>query len=271
MLDNNTISSFQQTVWQFYIINKRHFVWRSIISPYRVVVSEIMLQQTQTFRVVQKFEEFVTAFPCFKSLAQSQFKDVLRVWQGLGYNRRAQALHNIAKIVDDQYNGYLPTSPEILIRFPGIGPNTAGSICAFAFNAPTIFIETNIRAVFLHSFFQDKESVDDKEIIPLIEQTIDKHNPRDWYYALMDYGVMLKKNHANPSRKSKHHVVQSTFEGSDRQIRSLILKKLLKQETMKLEQFFELIDRDPERIKRIIKQMCKEQILKNYDGGYQIA
>jgi len=271
MLDNNTISSFQQIVWQFYSINKRHFVWRSIINPYRVVVSEIMLQQTQTFRVAQKFEEFVNAFPDFESLAQAEFKDVLRVWQGLGYNRRAQALHNIAKIVTEECNGNLPTEPEILITFPGIGPNTAGSICAFAFNLPTVFIETNIRAVFLHSFFQDKESVDDKEIIPLVEQTIDKNNPREWYYALMDYGVMLKKHHANPSRKSKHHVVQSAFEGSDRQIRSMILKKLLKHESVKLEQFFELIDRDPERIKKIIEQMCKEKIIKESDGEYQIT
>ncbi len=271
ILDNDIIASFQQTVYQFYTINKRIFSWRSIVSPYRVVVSEIMLQQTQTFRVSQKFEEFVGAFSDFTSLASAEFKDVLRLWQGLGYNRRAQSLHKIAKIVMREYKGSLPSSTETLVNFPGIGTNTAGSICAFAFNMPTIFIETNIRAVFLHSFFRERDSVDDKEILPLIVQTIDKENPREWYYALMDYGAMLKKYYANPSRKSKHHVVQSAFEGSDRQIRSMILKRLLNNESMSLEQFFENIDRDPKRIRRILEQMCKEDIIKLVADHYQIT
>jgi len=260
-LNEVNIKSFQETVWQFYILNKRLFSWRNNFDPYRIVVSEIMLQQTQTFRVEQKFSEFISVFPDFATLAQAEFKDVLTVWQGLGYNRRAQALHKIAQKVMSEFDGQLPTDPEILVTLQGIGPNTAGSICAFAFNMPTVFIETNIRAVFLHKFFQDREAVHDQEIIPLIEQVLDKKNPREWYYALMDYGVMLKKLHNNPARKSKHHTVQSKFEGSNRQIRSMILKLLLKKESMTLKQFFAAINRDPERIEKIIDNMCKEGLL----------
>jgi len=270
-LNNQVIKLFQQTVWQFYTLNKRAFLWRNTTEPYHIVISEIMLQQTQTLRVGQKFDQFVTTFPDFEKLAQATLAEVLLAWQGLGYNRRARALHKIAQKVVSEFDGSLPKDPEVLETFPGIGPNTAGSICAFAFNMPTIFVETNIRAVFIHTFFTDKDNVHDKEILPLVEQTVDKDNPREWYYALMDYGVMVKKLHRNPARKSKHYAVQSKFEGSDRQIRSMILKKLLKQNLMSLDQFFSVIQREPARIEKIIEQMCKEGFLKKVFHLYKIV
>ena len=85
-----------------------------------------------------------------------------------------------------------------MLNLPGIGPYTAAAILTFAFNVPTVFIETNIRAVFIHTFFGDRTDVSDKEILPLIEQMLDRKDPRKWYWALMDYGVMLKKEFANP-------------------------------------------------------------------------
>ena len=270
-IDKNKIKEFQESVWQFYVLNRRVFFWRNTTEPYHIVVSEIMLQQTQTFRVAQKFDQFITAFPDFETLAQATLTEVLKVWQGLGYNRRAQALHKIAQIVVNDFDGKLPKDPEVLKTFPGIGPNTAGSICAFAFNIPTVFVETNIRAVFIHVFFNDKEHVHDKEILPLVKQTLDKTNPREWYYALMDYGVMLKKLHHNPARKSKHYTIQSKFEGSNRQIRSMILKNLLKQGEMTLEQCCALIDREPERIEKIVVQMCDEKLLRKIGTNYKIS
>src|ERR1700751_788981 len=139
------IAAFKEFVWHFYEQNKRDFAWRHVDNPYFVVVSEIMLQQTQTQRVISKYEEFIAAFPDFKSLAAASLRDVLLVWQGLGYYRRARFLHQLAQIVVNEHGGALPQDQKVLQTLPGIGPNTAGSICAFAFNKPVVFIETNIR------------------------------------------------------------------------------------------------------------------------------
>jgi A/G-specific adenine glycosylase len=160
-------------------------------------------------------------------LAASPASQVLSLWQGLGYNRRALYLKEIAGIVVDKYGGKLPRNIDRLDSFPGIGAATASSIAAFAFNIPTVFIETNIRRVFIHHFFREKSEVHDREILPLVEAALDVNNPREWYYALMDYGSNLVRIVENPNRKSRHYVVQSPFEGSNRQTRGVILKLLL--------------------------------------------
>ena len=203
----------------------RTLPWRSTPTQYRVVVSEIMLQQTQVTRVLPKFEEFIHTFPNWKSLAASDTSQLLRVWSGLGYNRRALALRKIAKIVAQ--NGTLPRTMETLRELPGIGPNTAGSILAFAFNQPVVFIETNIRSVFIHHFFEDRTDIADSELLPLIEATLDQKHPREWYSALMDYGSWLKQQTPNPSRKSATHVTQTKFKGSLREARGAVVKHLL--------------------------------------------
>ncbi len=221
-------SSFKKIIWNYYKENARSMPWRENFSPYNIVVSEIMLQQTQASRVAPKFESFIKKFPDFTSLTKAPLSRVLKEWQGLGYNRRAVSLQKIAKVVEDIYTGRLPKNYEKLADLPGIGPNTAGSILAFAFNIPVVFIETNIRSVFIHFFFKDKRDVRDKDLLVLIEKTLDKNNPREWYYALMDYGSFLKKTKKNPSRQSKHHVKQSKFKGSNRELRAMILRELLK-------------------------------------------
>jgi A/G-specific adenine glycosylase len=210
-----------------------------------------MLQQTQTARVETKYEQFIAAFPTFECLAHASLRDVLSAWQGLGYYRRARYLHQIAQKVVSEHGGMLPDDPKILQTFPGLGAATAASICAFAFNKPTVFIETNIRTVFIHSFFQHKSSVSDKELMPFIAESLDHDNPREWYYALMDYGVLLKSQHINPSRKSAHYTKQSKFEGSDRQIRAAILKMITNTGGAMLDDFAIVgLDNDSERIGR---------------------
>lgn len=186
-----------------------------------------MLQQTGVVRVEKKFSEFIKAFPDFKTLARAPLARVLAVWQGMGYNRRAIALKSAAEIVVKKYKGKLPQSVEALDALPGIGVHTAGSVRAFAFNLPAVFIETNIRTVFIHEFFPPNTKVRDSEIMPLVEQALDRANSRLWYYALMDYGVMLKKKYKNPSRRSAHYHTQSKFEGSHRQVRGAVLKALI--------------------------------------------
>lgn len=260
-LTQHDIASFQTFIWDFYAREGRTFPWRNINDPYKVVVSEIMLQQTQTYRVEPKYEHFVLAFPSFELLAQATLRDVLMLWQGLGYNRRGMYLHQIAHKVMTDYGGTFPADPVVLETFPGIGKNTAGSICAFAFNKPVVFIETNIRSVFIHSFFKDQTDVTDKQLYSLIEQTVDRTIPREWYYALMDYGVLLKKKLSNPSRRSAHHTTQSRFEGSDRQIRGMVLRYLTNVPQAPLGTVIASTKKDPERVKRIIDQLCVEKLI----------
>lgn len=218
-----------------------------------------MLQQTQTNRVSEKFVNFIRKFPDFQTLSEALLEEVLKEWQGLGYNRRAIALKKIAGIVIKSYGGNVPKSIEELKKFPQIGHNTASSILTFAFNQPTIFIETNIRTVFIYFFFHSKISINDKEITPLIEKTFDKINPRKWCYALMDYGVMLKKKFPKLNKKSAHYRKQSPFKGSARQIRGKILKILVEKKSvskLELKNNFKHINGD--LINKILQQLEKE-------------
>lgn len=263
---------FKKIIWEYYASYGRLFDWRHADDPYKVFISEVMLQQTQTARVAQKYPLFINVFPDFKTLAAASLKEVLLQWQGLGYNRRGMYLHQAAQIIVKQHGGILPDDPNILVNLPGIGKATAASICAFAFNKPTIFIETNIRTVFLYFFFVGKENVHDNEILPLVSQALDTENPREWYYALMDYGVMLKKTMVNPSRKSKHHHKQSKFQGSDRQIRGMILKLLTQSsQAMSIEKLTAMIDKDHSRTKKIIEQLENEKLIFVSKGHLAIA
>lgn len=235
--------------------------WRQTRDPYRIVVSEVMLQQTQVPRVIGKYRQFIKIFPTIKFLAVAPLSDVLRAWQGLGYNRRAVLLKQFAEKIVSEYKGRIPADREILKTLPGIGEATSGSLCAFAFNMPVVFIETNIRSVFIHHFFQDKEKISDKEIFPLVERALDRDNPREWYYALMDYGVHLKATLPNPGRKSRHYVKQSAFHGSDRQIRSTIVKVLLAKGRVREENLFPAVCADRERLKKIIRSMSRDGLI----------
>ncbi|MEX0934071.1 MAG: A/G-specific adenine glycosylase [Candidatus Paceibacterota bacterium] len=270
ILSPKEIREFQKTIWKYYKKHGRDLPWCRTQNPYRIVVSEIMLQQTQVSRVLDKYKEFLRAFPSFKTLAQAKQSDVLRVWQGLGYNRRALALQRIAVKVVEEYKEKLPQDPKVLKTFPGIGEASASSIVVFAFNKSEIFIETNIRSVFIHFFFKNKKNVYDKDIFPLIEQTLDTKNPRKWYFALMDYGVMLKKGE-NPSRKSVHHIKQKPFKESDRYIRGYIIKLLIQNKKQTLFQLQKAVHRDKERIEKCLHDLNQEGFLKKSKNVYSLV
>lgn len=263
-IENNRVTShgitrFQHIIRAFYDEHGRVFPWRNIQDPYYIVVSEIMLQQTQTERVKEKFEHFIERFPSCAHLAAAPISQVIMAWQGLGYNRRALALHQFAQRVQQEYNGLIPDIPELLVTFKGIGKATAASICAFAFNKPTVFVETNIRSVFIHTFFQHAlEPVSDAMLFPLIEDTLYYPNARAWYYGLMDYGVALKKALGNPNKKSAHYAKQSVFEGSERQIRGHIVRLLSQHEALMMEHLIDLIKREPIRIEHNLQMLHRE-------------
>ncbi len=218
---------FVATVRQYYAEHGRHTLpWRKTHNPYRILVSEIMLQQTQVERVIPKYENFLKLFPTVGALAAASLGEVLVAWQGLGYNRRAKMLHACAQVVVHELKGRWPQTHAGLLALPGVGPYTASAILAFAFNMPTPLIETNVRTVYIHHFCKEETAVADSALLPIIERTLDTANPRLWYAALMDYGSHLKVTVGNKSRASKHHVQQSTFAGSDRQIRGAIVRYL---------------------------------------------
>jgi A/G-specific adenine glycosylase len=230
-----------------------------------------MLQQTQVERVIEKYHMFISAFPDFSSLSRAPLHAVLSIWQGLGYNRRAIALKQIAHDVITKYDGILPSSADILIQFPGIGKATASAIAAFAFNQPAVFIETNVRRVFIHFFFKDKDNVKDAELLPLIEKALDHDNPRQWYYALMDYGVMLKKEVSNPNRKSFHYQRQAPFQGSQRQLRGLVLRTVLQATKVTETAIIKKLKKEPKKVKDVIEQLRKEGFIRKERNTYSIS
>jgi A/G-specific adenine glycosylase len=220
---------FCDTVWEFYELQGRHHLpWRKTTIPYRILVSEVMLQQTQVDRVLPKYQAFLKQFPTVRALAEAPLGEVLKVWQGLGYNRRAKLLHQCANVVKETHGGRFPRTYEGLKALPGIGPYTAGAVMAFAYNEAVPLIETNVRTVYLHHFFSsDATDVTDAEILALVTTTLPPQNVRAWYAAVMDYGSHLKKTVGNHNVRSKSYQKQSMFKGSDRQLRGSLLRILV--------------------------------------------
>ncbi len=218
---------FQDIVHTYYDQHKRVLPWRDDPSLYKVLVSEFMLQQTQVERAVPKFQEFMQKFPNIERLATASLGEVLAAWQGLGYNRRAKFLHETAKEIVQK--GHFPTTAAELTTLPGVGKNTAGAILAYAYNQPVVYVETNIRTVYFHHYFQDRTDVSDAEVLTVVERTLDRKHPREWFWALMDYGTYLKSQGYGRNMVSKHYTKQAAFRGSVRELRGAIIRELSKQ------------------------------------------
>lgn len=271
LLTPSRIRTFQKKIHGYYRTHGRDLPWRKTRNPYRILVSEVMLQQTQVDRVIEKYKEFIAAFPDFTSLANARTATLLKIWSGLGYNRRALALQSLAKQVMAEHTGRLPSDPETLITLPGIGKYTAGAVAAFAFNKPVVFMDTNIRRVFIHEFFQDEKNIRDDNVYPLVEKTLDKKNPRSWYNALMDYGSMLKQQLANPNRRSAHYVRQGPFENSNRQVRGRILKLLLKKSPLNALQIVRQSGMDAERVNTNLMRLYDEGFIRKKGGKFTVG
>lgn len=270
-MEEMSVRDFQSRVYAFYHGNWREFPWRETHDPYHILVSEMMLQQTQVERVLPRYLSFTGLFPDFFALASATPGDVVRQWQGLGYNRRAIYLHRIAERVVDCHGGFLPEDEAALRDLPGIGKATAAAIMAFAFGRPSVLVETNIRRVFIHCFFPGEIGVNDARILPRVEKTLDRENPREWYYALMDLGVFLKKKYGNANRRSAHYQRQSVFQGSDRQIRGRILDLLREYPVMEVDQLLLQLDADPDRARALLMQLEDEGFLEIHGRTAMLA
>jgi A/G-specific adenine glycosylase len=266
------VHAFQDTVLSYYRAHGRHELpWRlpepdGSFDPYKIMVSEIMLQQTQVPRVLPKFLAFTTRFPAAQSLAEAPLGDVLKEWAGLGYNRRAKFLWEAAQQICQEHQGQLPRTLAELTALRGIGRNTAGAILAYAYNLPGVFIETNVRTVFIHHFFADQQGVDDREILDLVAGSL-PDDARTWYWALMDYGTHLKQTVGNLNKSSKHYAVQSRFEGSRRQVRGQVLRALGRRPASTDELAAVIHD---ERLAAVLADLAAEGLVEAAAGRYKL-
>jgi A/G-specific adenine glycosylase len=268
----------------------RDFPWRRTHDPYAVLVSEVMLQQTQVVRVERRFDAWLADFPTLEALAGAPLEAVLESWQGLGYNRRAIALKRAAEHLVAENEGAgpatLPADEAALRALPGIGPATAAGVLAFAFGMPAAYLETNVRTVFLHELFADRDAVADREILPLVEAAVEEAarqgiSAREWYYALLDYGAHLKRTLPNPSRRSAHHARQSRFEGSRRQKRAWLLRAVMAGPGITTEEHARALSRfesearrdtvNADEVAEILGALADEGFIANSGGGWFVA
>ncbi|GHV93969.1 endonuclease III [Spirochaetia bacterium] len=262
------IAEFQQTILSNYEEAGRDFPWRET-SPWGIMVSEFMLQQTQTERVIPYFVRWMKLWPEPKDLANASMEEALREWSGLGYNRRCKYLKDCAALITRE-DGKVPDTPQALLPLPGIGPYIAGAVACFAYNYPSVFIETNIRSTVIHFFFPGRTDIKDAEIIPILQSALDQANPRIWYYALMDYGAALKKLIPNPNRRSAHYVRQSPFEGSFRQARGKVLRTLVSTGPGNAEKIGKTSGLETEELYRVLEALEKESMVAEERGIYRI-
>jgi A/G-specific adenine glycosylase len=265
---------FQQTVRQFYQEHGRHDLpWRlpekgGSFDPYKILVSEIMLQQTQVQRVIPKYRSFLEAFPTPEVLAAAPLGVVLQLWSGLGYNRRAKYLMGAAQMIVHDFDGVFPQEQKRLVTLPGVGVNTAGAILAYAYNLPVVFVETNIRTVYIHHFFADQTGIDDKAIAGVVDETMDRGGVREWYWALMDYGSYLKQSVGKVNQLSKTYVKQSAFIGSKRQLRGAVIRELLSKPRT-LQELARVLSDD--RLSEVLAALVIEGMVREGQGHFSIT
>lgn len=260
--------AFRARVTSYWKKHGRHTLpWRQTQNPYHVLVSEIMLQQTQVDRVIPYYERFVEKYPAVPALAEAPLSEVLRLWSGLGYNRRAKLLHDAAKMIVRTHGGIVPRERTALEALPGIGPYTAGAIRAFAFDERESFIETNIRTVFTHHFFPRAKRIDDAKLMPLIAMSVEQiRSPRIWYAALMDYGSNLKRSGVRINQKSTRYVPQKRFNGSLREVRGAIIRALVSNTSLAaVRRVF------PERFDRARNGLAQDGLICRSGRGWRLA
>lgn len=261
---------------------RHHLPWRKTTDPYKILISELMLQQTQVPRVQPKYEAFITAFPTLQALANADRASVLRLWQGLGYNSRAVRLHALAKVIIAERSGRLPTSSEELLTLPGIGPYTAGALVIFSQRKPAASVDVNIERVLKRVYFTPSQLPTKKDIAALQLKLIQHAEPHHLHAALMDLGSAIctarspkcgecplyKRCRTRGVRPDEIRTVpkQSRFMDSTRWWRGQILKVLLQGPAAEQHIIYRIKQQpdadDEERCAKAIASMTREGIIR---------
>jgi A/G-specific adenine glycosylase len=251
------ITAFRRKILRFYKQHGRDLPWRRTTDPYRITIAEIMLQQTQVERVIPKYEEWIARWPNWKTLSLASNEQLLRGWSGLGYNRRALLIGRLAKAVMHDHAGILPDRPAELETLPGIGPYTSRAILIFAFDRPLATIDTNIRRVLLHEFGLS-DATAPAQLAQFAFRVLPKRKSRDWHNALMDYSRLVLPKQISAIRPVTR---QSRFEGSARQVRGEIIRRLLRKQPVYLRRICLAMKRSPAEVEKIAKKMAEEGII----------
>jgi A/G-specific adenine glycosylase len=267
MIAKAKIASVRKRVLAHYKKYKRNLPWRKTTNPYHILLSEIMLQQTQVDRVIPYYNRWLKKWPTVHDLAKASRISVLKIWLGLGYNNRAKNLHETAKVIVEKYNGDVLKALEQYKELPGVGPYTAAAVQIFSGNKNIVTVDTNIRRILIHEFNLNKK-IKDKEVWALAEKCLPRGRSREWHNALMDYGATLMT-----SRKTgiKPKTTQSAFEGSDRQIRANIVREVLKGKGASYGSLLKIAEKDKERFKRILEKMMREKLIRKRGSSYSIV
>tara|TARA_Y100000310_G_scaffold334233_1_gene413469 strand:+ start:4626 stop:5417 length:792 start_codon:yes stop_codon:yes gene_type:complete len=248
----------QSKILSWYKVHKRDLPWRKTSDPYKILVSEIMLQQTQVDRVIPKYLAFLKAFPSINALASAKTDDVLTLWSGLGYNARAIRLQKTAQVITKDFKGKFPKDRDVLLTLPGVGPYTANAVLSFAFNLPFPCIDTNIRRILLHEL-QLPESTSITKLYSIAESLIPKNKSCIWHNALMDYGssvLTAKKTGIKALTK------QSKFLHSRRWYRGQIMKIVVKEKKISLNKLSKLLKKEKTFLVSILDELQKEKLVK---------
>jgi A/G-specific adenine glycosylase len=259
----NEIALFREKIFDFYQLNRRSFPWRETTDRYAVMVSEIMLQQTQAERVVGKFTLWMERFPDPETLASASLREVLLLWSGLGYNSRGQRLQSCAKVIMERFGGVVPASPEQLKTLPGIGEYTCRSIPVFADNLDAAAVDTNIRRIIIHEFSLPEDTLKHK-IQEAAEQLVPQGRSREWHNALMDYGSLCLTSRRTGIRPLTK---QSKFQGSKRWYRGRLIKELIHSEGMFFEEMEEKYGNCPWNLQEIINDLISEGLVERPESA----
>jgi A/G-specific adenine glycosylase len=189
LIDPERVRMIQDRLLAWFQSNARDLPWRRTRDPYAILVSEVMLQQTQVDRVLPYYERFLRTFPDVESLASAATADVIRLWSGLGYNRRAVNLQRAARAVVELFGGQFPAEPARLRELPGVGAYTAGAIAAFSFERDVAFLDTNMRRVVSRLLFGDR-TVSERELASIAERLVPPGRSWEWNQALIEFGAL---------------------------------------------------------------------------------
>ncbi|MFO7677727.1 MAG: Fe-S cluster assembly protein HesB [Thermoplasmatota archaeon] len=262
-LDESQIIQLQNKILLYYKANGRDLPWRKTTDPYKILISELMLQQTQVSRVIEYYNKWITTWPNNSLLAEAKRKDVLHAWMGLGYNTRGINLHKASQIIVEDYQGDVIKAMKNYKKIPGIGKYTSQAVQIFSINADIVTVDTNIRRIFMYEFNLPAD-ISDSEIWNIAQRCLPKGKSREWHNALMDYGAMYltsKKTGIPPK------TIQSKFEGSDRQIRAQILRQLLNK-PVAVKDLQQQYQYESDRLLKILEKMKKQGIIKKEKNYY---
>jgi A/G-specific adenine glycosylase len=262
-ISSEHIMRFQKKVFLFYKKNKRDLPWRKTTDPYKILLSELMLQQTQVKRVVVYYEKWIARWPTIHTFASAALPEVLQMWMGLGYNTRAISLHKTAKKIVALFDGDVLRAMQQYKELPGIGKYTSHAVRIFSTNADLVTVDTNIRRIFI-SEFDLPENISEHELWLLAEKCRPVGKSREWHNALMDYGALYLTAHKTGIRPTTQ---QTQFEGSNRQIRAQILRHVL-EKPMTGKELTQTLKIDQGRLGPILEKMINQHILMKKNNTY---